>query len=375
MLCITPSSVVRITRYPIRGPRSPRKGVTLTEVLIAMFVMALGLMGIMALFPLGAAQTANAVKDERSLQTAQVVEGHARILWRSVYSSSTMNNDYAGPFQTEPALRAFNNPDAQYANPAAQFTPAQEVISSNSGEPSFPIYFDPIGWSYQPGASAYWVGGIGPAPGQNAGGILPRRTIAPILGLANSKAAQTAATIRMFALMDDFTTFNAQGSANPVNRGGRYSAAYLIQRAFNNSNTQANLTVVVYQNRPVADTFSAETVLAVNQSVVPGSTAVAFPKAGIPSLRKGTWLLLAGRIDLPNPPNANPTHPSYAYANFYRIISVQDIGGNYQVEVSPALKDCRPPQQYWNQATYPVSIIAMDNVAEVFERPMLTPPQ
>jgi prepilin-type N-terminal cleavage/methylation domain-containing protein len=352
----------------IRNPKF-RRGVTLTEVLIAMFVMALGLMGIMALFPLGAAQTANAVKDERCLQTAQIVEGHARILWRAVYPLPAMT-DFGGAFQSEPALQAFDNPDAQYAS-APTLQPNSAVIQPTSTEASFPIYFDPIGWSYQPGASSYWVGGIGPAPGQDAGGILPRRTIAAINNLNANKAAQTAATIRMFGLMDDFTTFSPQGTATPVNRGGRYSAAYLVQRAYNNLNTQANLTVVVYQNRPVADTFSAETVLAVNLQVAPGSTAVTFPKAGIPSLRKGTWLLLAGRID----GMASPGHPSYAYANFYRIISVQDVGGNYQVEVSPALKDCRPPQLYYNAATYPVSIIAMDNVAEVFERPVLTPPQ
>src|SRR5476649_2280317 len=93
----------------IRNPKS-RRGVTLTEVLIAMFVLAIGMMGVLALFPLGAAQMANAVKDERALQMAQIVEGHARIFWRNAYPNSSIT-DTTSPygFYAEPGLQALDN--------------------------------------------------------------------------------------------------------------------------------------------------------------------------------------------------------------------------------------------------------------------------
>src|SRR5262245_1305356 len=42
-----------------------RPGISLTEVLIAIFVVALGLLGVLSLFPLGAVRMAQAIKDDR----------------------------------------------------------------------------------------------------------------------------------------------------------------------------------------------------------------------------------------------------------------------------------------------------------------------
>ncbi len=58
----------------IRNPRS-RQGLSLAEVLIALLILALGMMGILALFPLGAKQMADAIKDERTAQLAEMGEG------------------------------------------------------------------------------------------------------------------------------------------------------------------------------------------------------------------------------------------------------------------------------------------------------------
>src|SRR5262245_21510385 len=41
-----------------------RPGISLAEVLIAMFVLALGLLGVLSLFPLGAVRMAQAIKDD-----------------------------------------------------------------------------------------------------------------------------------------------------------------------------------------------------------------------------------------------------------------------------------------------------------------------
>ena len=59
-----------------------RSATTLTEVLIAIFIMGIGLMAILALFPLGAAQMAQALKDQRSAEATGIAAPPGRILWK-----------------------------------------------------------------------------------------------------------------------------------------------------------------------------------------------------------------------------------------------------------------------------------------------------
>ena len=55
-----------------------RNAVTLTEVLIAIFVLSIGLMALLSLFPLGAAQMAQALKDQRTAEASLSPES----IWR-----------------------------------------------------------------------------------------------------------------------------------------------------------------------------------------------------------------------------------------------------------------------------------------------------
>src|SRR5690349_13186232 len=59
-----------------------RRAVTLTEVLIAIFLMGIGLMAILSLFPLGAAQMAQALKDQRCAEAGTNAAALGRVLWR-----------------------------------------------------------------------------------------------------------------------------------------------------------------------------------------------------------------------------------------------------------------------------------------------------
>lgn len=59
-----------------------RNATTLTEVLIAIFIMGIGLMAILALFPLGAVQMAQALKDQRAAEAAGNAAAMARIIWK-----------------------------------------------------------------------------------------------------------------------------------------------------------------------------------------------------------------------------------------------------------------------------------------------------
>ena len=47
-----------------------RPGLTMTEVLVALFVMALGTIAILTMFPLGMLQMGQALKDEQELNQA-----------------------------------------------------------------------------------------------------------------------------------------------------------------------------------------------------------------------------------------------------------------------------------------------------------------
>src|SRR5437867_180385 len=56
-----------------------RRGGTLIEVEIAIFVVAVGLLGLLALFPLGAANIALAVKDDRSAHSVANAVAFAKL--------------------------------------------------------------------------------------------------------------------------------------------------------------------------------------------------------------------------------------------------------------------------------------------------------
>src|SRR5436305_12045109 len=62
--------------------KTTRRAVTLTEVLIAIFLMGIGLMAILSLFPLGAAQMAQALKDQRAAECAANAASFIRSVWK-----------------------------------------------------------------------------------------------------------------------------------------------------------------------------------------------------------------------------------------------------------------------------------------------------
>ncbi|OWK43610.1 type IV pilus modification PilV family protein [Fimbriiglobus ruber] len=68
-----------------------RRGVTLVEVLVAMFVMALGMVALLTLFPLGAMQIGQALRDDRTGQVATQADKFMRDYWRNRINVSNNN--------------------------------------------------------------------------------------------------------------------------------------------------------------------------------------------------------------------------------------------------------------------------------------------
>src|SRR6266480_3181457 len=77
---------------------APRRAVTLVEVLIAIFLMGIGLMAILSLFPLGAAQMAQALKDQRCAEAATNGSALARVIWKQACDDDL--NSGSGKFYT-----------------------------------------------------------------------------------------------------------------------------------------------------------------------------------------------------------------------------------------------------------------------------------
>ncbi len=217
-----------------------RSAVTLIEVLIAMFIMAIGMLALLVLFPLGAVSMAQALKDDRCASTAAMAE--------NVAIATNLRSDLK-------VTTAF-----------ASFTPLPLTIPPLSPM----VYVDPYG-AIQGLASVALIPLGTP-------GYIPR--VAPGLVVSQQLAD------RWFSLPDDIT-FSMSGtpdiSSGFIDRGRRYSYAYLLKQL------QPNLIqeyVVVYSGRPVG-TLAAEmsypvTVLPPNglQLAVVGTT-----------IKRGGWIL------------------------------------------------------------------------------------
>lgn len=65
---------MRMVQRPARGAFGPHSGFTILEILIAMVVITVGVVGLLALFPIAIKSTSNAVKDSRASLLARSVQ-------------------------------------------------------------------------------------------------------------------------------------------------------------------------------------------------------------------------------------------------------------------------------------------------------------
>ncbi len=88
-----------------------RRGVTLIEVMIAIFVMGLGLLAILSLFPLGASQMAQALRDQRCAEAAANGGALSRVIWKQAC------DDVEGKYPNDGSGRAFRDTSTTYKYP------------------------------------------------------------------------------------------------------------------------------------------------------------------------------------------------------------------------------------------------------------------
>lgn len=342
-----------------------RSGATLIEVLVAIFIMGIGLIALLVLFPLGALRMAKAIQDDRCSQAA-------------VSASSIANIG---------SVRTDNNVQT------AMLIGTTGLPQPNSELKSYPVFVDPIGLRTMAGLPGATV---------VAGNPLVPRVSPSFLNIANNLDV-----MRFFALPDDlmFDNVNIPNFGYPktllpglVERDTRFTWAYLAQRPRCADASVVDLSVVVYNSRSLSltgnlslaeynyDQFDPKVPVSevsfglTNPGAAPFSANVARVRYEYfghtaPPVRSGDWVL----------------DNSYAYndvhAYFYRVAGVTDgteiINGKayafVDLEVQQPFRGFTPSPQgvpvndpfTGPTAAYPndrARLIVLEGVAEVFER-------
>jgi Tfp pilus assembly protein PilV len=293
-----------------------RAGVTLIEVLVSLFVVALGLLALLTLFPLGALTMAQAIRDDRVAQTA--ANAVAILKGQDVFSDANVVN--------------------VLGNGATATTPTV-------------VYLDPVGYQAYPGAAQSQVGGV-------AG--IPRCTTSAIQ--AASGQTKTALIHAWFSNLDDLTFTHdgtrlgvpaddqgqpAATSGNPIVREGRYTWAALLRRP-RSGDPATEVSIVVYSGRGLnlnaGLTPAGETpynVAGAGGKVV----TVSYSGGTVPDIRPGAWIL-----------DNTPQH-----GTFYRVTGISVQATTVDFELQEPLK------------SIPTQVVLFDNVAEVLVKGVVSP--
>jgi prepilin-type N-terminal cleavage/methylation domain-containing protein len=295
--------------------RQPRRGVTLIEVLTAIFIMGIGMLALLVLYPIGAMKMGQALKDDRCASSCIVADSIA-LAWNLRKDPIAVGGNLATTF-TSPF-----GPKGPQVNTAAL-----------PRGPSFGIYVDPYGYLVDPTKTVGLLAGVTPG--------LPRATFSVVNANPNL-------VTRWCTLLDDIT-FTVDGtpdlSTGFAQRAEAFTWAWLLREPAAGSSDVVDLTIVVYRKRDTTlpPVGSTENTYRVAAGGTPGSNTVSI--VGTPSLRPGQWVLDSSVA-------ANGAVPGY----FYRVVGYTTIGGVTELEFETNLKQ---------QVT---AIAVLDSVAEVFER-------
>jgi hypothetical protein len=307
-----------------------RPAVTLMEVLVTMFIMAIGMLAVLVLFPLGAVSMGQALKDDRCTSAASMAEQYAIV--------KNVRHDPALALPTPPY------PQGSSLFTTQTLTSPPTTIPATWNGPSFPVYVDPYAV----------LAGL-----TTLGTPFPPYTMAPIQRTGVTYAGSSQLVDYWFSLPNDITflsTGTPDLSAGQVERGREYNWAYLLRRPMAWSHEAVDLTVVVYRKRPVSVPNVEQTYPATGAQNTSGVVLTWNPAAQSPNLKRGVWLLDTTPITGTNPPVPR--------ADFYRVVNISDSGaGSAVLDVQPnIIADPTMPGSAMTQA------ILMDDVAEVFHK-------
>jgi len=311
-----------------------RPAITLIEVLVAILIMAIGLLALLTLFPLGALRMATALQDERDASSASA--------GANICDAFDLRHDP----QYDPPVAAsslFLTPPPNGYN----YPPASQVGAG------IPIYVDP--WGFAGGLPNNVGNGFNATtPTPPTPGLWRVSPSAAKMRLPSSGASLAA---RYFTLPDDMTFFTnglpdtgTPPGSTAIQRAGRYTWAYLLKRPQPGSiSSPVDLTVVVYVGRPPTLPLSAESTYAAAGLSNDTLVTVTHPLNTPPNIRRGTWILDT---------TYNQTTGS-VNGDFYRVVSITTVDASHvNLELQTPISKPLPL----------TAITVMDNVSEVFFR-------
>jgi hypothetical protein len=315
-----------------------------------LFVMALGLISLLTLFPVGAIQIGLALRDDRCKQTAVQADAFMRAYWQArVIVPLTDVNPATKPDDFYLAMD-----DPNWTGPMG--TAPSEVFTS----PSFPVLVDPIGYHTYSGAAKTAVASdtVVAFPRRNIGIVDTITTTVPML--------DQQAALRNCVMLDDWTFVeNGLAATNGgVTRVGKYNWAVVLQRPAGASitNRPASMTILCFGERPPLLNSTDNEKLVTGVALTANSTTITgISKPAVtptdpnspPLLKKGGWVM-DGSIDTGGTPNR--------YANFYRITNVNEQATTFDIEIEPPLIGPVLPT---------TRLFFFAGLTEVFQRPPL----
>ena len=387
-----------------------RPGLSLVEVLSALFIMGIGLISLFTLMPYGALQYAAAFKDDRTAQCANAAEAYMRTYWKERVlephpnsgaepgfrrtPGDAMDDPNSDPQGITPASRVFGAAQKPpFGSPVGTPEPVPALVpgaTAGATDPSYPVFIDPMGWvaRQSPNFSRWWVA-------EGSGGVIARRTLHEVVQFTPNNPLMNLLTLRTCSLMDGLTMAPdgraaeatgavAETTGAVVQKELRYNWLWVLQRPNNGDQTLSRMTIVVFDKRShLYAPTSAEQAGYTPIAAAVGSATVSFATGTEPAgLRKGMWLL-----------DGTTTYDSYMgttlqyyskirNANWYRVVSVTPNGAQVDVELHQPLKpDTKTrfvpntttpiPDALFNERRF----IQLAGVADVYEKAPLSNPQ
>lgn len=286
-----------------------RPGATLIEVLIAIFVMCIGLLCVLTLFVLGAQRMSAALKDDSCARVVVNARAFAQI------KGLRDEDNLAG--------------NTKYTN-----------TGPDNFSPSDPLFVDPYGVST----------GSTTLAGTNIKRISPK--------YADASTDPGNLRALYFSLLDGVTF--QRGSGVPkllgtnVEREINYTWAYMLQRDRLGEPASTTAQVCVFNRRPKAGTLDRSFA---NSTLNPSDNSILLPGMSVDTanIAPGNWALDVSTG------SAN----KYAFANFYRISGVRDNSGSVRLDLQSPLKGYDAERQAGTTAQG--TIVVMDGLVEVFD--------
>ena len=194
-----------------------RRGITLIEVLAAIFIMGIGMLALFTLFPLGALSMARAIRDDR----AAIIAANAA----AMATAMDLRNDPT----VVPLLGGRPVLDAAAAPPTLAQPP-------DPLGPGYPVLVDPRYAALGQTTLGY---SAGVTPGLQRCGV--------------SYATTTATIARWFTFQEEMTfERTGQPRGNPgidVERPGTYTYSYLLRRPKSSQPDLIEMSVLIYSTR------------------------------------------------------------------------------------------------------------------------------